>query len=164
MKTLPITNTRRGIWFLSCVSHSTSTLEASVRWGSTDERWILRLWAFCARHDYSRGVTQNAVLVRILLDLLSQALLVEHMQLVASQSDDTSLLPVSADADSAVKEFSFLEEERAVGKLGELANEPEMMSWVATRSLQNEEREKHHNQVDWQDDEEVVQHLAENTE
>ena len=70
------------------------------------------------------------------------------MQLVASQSDDTSLLPVSADADSAVKEFSFLEEERAVGKLGELANEPEMVSWVAARSLQNEEREKHHNQVD----------------
>ena len=69
------------------------------------------------------------------------------MQLVASQCDNASLLPVSADADTAVEEFSFLEEERAVGKLGELANEPEMMSWVAARSLQNEEREKHHNQV-----------------
>ena len=85
------------------------------------------------------------------------------MQLVASQCDNASLLPVSTDADTAVEEFSFLEEERAVGKLGELANEPEMMSWVAARSLQNEEREKHHNQVDWQDDEEVVQYLAENT-
>ena len=70
------------------------------------------------------------------------------MQLVTSQCDNASLLPVTADADTAVEEFSFLEEKRAVGKLGELANEPEMMSWVAARSLQNEEREKHHNQVD----------------
>ena len=85
------------------------------------------------------------------------------MQLVAGQCDHTGLLPDAADADPAVEVFAFLEEKRTVGKSGELANEPEMMTWVAARSLQNEEREKHHNQVDCQDDKEVVQYLAEYT-
>ena len=87
----------------------------------------------------------------------------EHVQLVASQCNNTGLLPVAADADPAVEVLAFLEEKRAVGKFGELANEPEMMAWVATRSLQNEEHEKHHKQVYCHDYEEVVQYLAEYT-